>query len=71
MNLLQWEDQMDVRDYASTVQHNHLVLFLVNGTCSKQVKIMDFFFLVGLLSGNLFSINDRDMLTTLRLFIVG
>ena len=33
-----------------TVQHTHLVLFLVNGTCSKQVKIMDFFYLVGLLS---------------------
>ena len=29
-----------------TVQHIHLVLFLVSGTCSKQVKIMDFFFLV-------------------------
>ena len=28
------------------IQHNHLVLFLVTGTCSKQVKIMDFF-LVG------------------------
>ena len=45
MSLLQWEDQMDVRDIGlgPTVQHTHLVLFLVNGTCSKQVKIMDFF----------------------------
>ena len=25
-----------------TVQHTHLVLFLVTGTCSKQVKIIDF-----------------------------
>ena len=28
------------------IQHNHLVLFLVTGTCSKQVRIIDFF-LVG------------------------
>ena len=27
-------------------QHNRLVLFLVTGTCSKQVRIIDFF-LVG------------------------
>ena len=43
---------MDVRDIGlgPTVQHTHLVLSLVNGTCSKPVKIKDFFFLVGLLS---------------------
>ena len=46
MSLLQWENQMDMRDIGlgPTVQHNLLVLFLVDGTCSKQVKIMDFFF---------------------------
>ena len=39
---------MDVGDIGlgPIVQHTHLVLFLVVGTCSKQVKIIDFF-LVG------------------------
>ena len=43
MSFLQWEDQIGVRDQWDLIQHTHLVLFLVNGTCSKQVKIMDFF----------------------------